>query len=58
MGKGLTGQQIAGLVLAVVAVIGVVLLATLADGQYVTELLFFLGGLMLPSPMRSSGSAK
>jgi hypothetical protein len=55
MGKGLTGQQITGLVLAALAVVGVVLLATLADGAYVTELLFFLAGLIVPSPLSGGG---
>lgn len=48
-------EQIAGLVLAAIAVVGVVLLATLAEGAYVTELLLFLGGLFLPSPLTFGG---
>lgn len=54
----MTGQQITGLVIAALAVVAVVLLATLADGQYVTELLFFLGGLVLPAPWKGGGSGK
>jgi hypothetical protein len=51
----LTGTQITGLVIAALAVIGVVLLATLADGEHVDKLLIFLGGLVLPSPLSFGG---
>lgn len=53
----LNGTQITGLVIAALAVIGVVLLATLANGEHVDKLLIFLGGLVLPSPLAFGGGS-